>query len=159
MPSTSTSTESQLGDAAGVSGVPEHYWCGWYAAPRSIYHISQNRLVHALSVPQNTPPLRQMSGCGQAVASSAAAPSSSQGPNYADMTPVGAPVTVNFSSFQIGSDALPETDPALARTRNATEPDQIHISIGGATAHLALHRRFIICPWLALAVSNVQLLS
>ena len=109
---------------------------------------------HCLS---GTAPLRHMSGCWQAalVACSAAVQSPVTGPNNANITPVGAPVTVNFSSFQLGSNALPETDPALARTRNATEPDQIHISIGGTVGQLLVHQRWT-CARLAVALSTSQ---
>ena len=52
--------------------------------------------------------------------------------NFSDVTAVGPPVTVNFSSFQTGSNDVPLSDPRLAKTANATEPEQIHVSLGGA---------------------------
>ena len=54
--------------------------------------------------------------------------------NPSGITPVGAPVSVNFSSFQLGSNDVPLSDPLLAKAANETTPDQIHISLGGPAA-------------------------
>jgi hypothetical protein len=53
------------------------------------------------------------------------------GPNYAAQTPVGSPVSVNFTSFQLGSNDIPLNEPPLARTVGIDDPEQIHITLGG----------------------------
>ena len=64
--------------------------------------------------------------------------------NTSGITPVGAPVSVNFSSFQLGSNDVPLTDPLLAKASNETSPDQIHISLGGRGKNLACNAAGVI---------------
>ncbi|BDA46067.1 Purple acid phosphatase 15 [Coccomyxa sp. Obi] len=46
-------------------------------------------------------------------------------------TPVESPVTVYFNQFQLGSNDMPLTQPPLAKQGSPSDPDQIHIALGG----------------------------